>query len=389
MSASALVLDGHLASALAAVRDLRARGIRVLVGAPRRTALALHSNAAALTFVYPDPKKDLQTYLEVVQRVANEEYERTGSQVVPYFFSDDTFLPFVRAASSARSVFAWAFADTEVVETAFDKQKTLALAKRLGLPIPLEADVSAIGTSYPLIIKPRHSCVWPEQGEAVRGTASRVYSETEAHTRFDQVKALMGEAPLIQQCISGREVGLFTVCQAGNAQGWFAHQRLLGIHPDGGASSIRESMAPPSELVEWSGRLLSELGWNGPAMVEWKYDEDAKTYRLMEINGRWWGSLPLTLASQYPVVWLWYGISTQGSEASLETVTDRRQVRAIHSLAVVKCLLTCLRLGRFRDAGRAVALCCPSKNYNLKDDVFSWRDPMPAIWEVIDVVARG
>lgn len=389
MKASALVVDGHLASALAAVRDLQARGIFVIVGASRKTALALHSNAAAKTFTYPDPKKDRQGYLACVHRIVMEERVRTGLQVVPYFFSDDTFLPFVRASSVLREPFAWSFADIQVIETAFDKYKTLALAKNTGVPIPSEVDLQEKGTVYPIIIKPRHSCVWPSTGSAVRGTAKRVFSETEARDHVKRIQDSMGEEPLMQRCISGQEVGLFTVCHEGRAQGWFAHQRLLGIHPDGGASSIRESLVPPADLKDWSSRLLLALGWSGPAMVEWKYDTDTKTYRLMEINGRWWGSLPLTIASGYPAIGLWYAISTQ-EVASLQDLSPlNRTVRAVHALAVVKCILTCLRSGRFHDAIQAIRLCKPSKKYTIKEDVFSWKDPKPFFWEAIDVVARG
>ncbi len=388
MSASALVLDGHLASALAVVRDLRKRGIHVIVGAPRKTALALHSNAADKTFIYPDPKKNLLGYLQRVHEIAKIEAERTGSLVVPYFFSDDTFLPIARASEALRAAFAWRFSSAEVIEAVFDKAQTLAVAKQVSLPVPTELSLEQADITYPVIIKPRHSCVWPSHGEAVRATAKRARSKEEALAIVTQFTKEMGEAPLIQACIVGHEVGLFTVCAEGRAIDWFAHKRLLGIHPNGGASSIREALMPPPELVEQSTQLLSKLGWSGPAMVEWKYDESTNVYRLMEINGRWWGSLPLPLASGYPMAWWWYLVSTgqavpTGDEKSL------KRVRATHGLAVVKCFLTCLRLGRFAEAKRALSLCLPSKNYRLKDDVFSWSDPLPALWEVIDVVARG
>ena len=43
-------------------------------------------------------------------------------------------------------------------------------------------------------------------------------------------------------------------------------------------------------LTGYAASVIRELGWTGVAMVEFKKDDD---YRLMEVNPRFWGSLPL------------------------------------------------------------------------------------------------
>jgi predicted ATP-grasp superfamily ATP-dependent carboligase len=43
-------------------------------------------------------------------------------------------------------------------------------------------------------------------------------------------------------------------------------------------------------LARYAASVVAELGWTGVAMVEFKKDDD---YRLMEVNPRFWGSLPL------------------------------------------------------------------------------------------------
>ena len=50
-------------------------------------------------------------------------------------------------------------------------------------------------------------------------------------------------------------------------------------------------------LLDYSRRLIDALGWHGVAMVEFKLDEATGESRLMEINGRFWGSLPLCTAA--------------------------------------------------------------------------------------------
>jgi hypothetical protein len=44
-------------------------------------------------------------------------------------------------------------------------------------------------------------------------------------------------------------------------------------------------------------RMLRALHWHGVAMVEFKWDEASGDFWLLEINGRFWGSLPLALAA--------------------------------------------------------------------------------------------
>jgi len=44
-------------------------------------------------------------------------------------------------------------------------------------------------------------------------------------------------------------------------------------------------------------RLLDALQWHGVAMVEFRYDERDKDYKLLEINPKFWGSLDLALAA--------------------------------------------------------------------------------------------
>jgi predicted ATP-grasp superfamily ATP-dependent carboligase len=50
------------------------------------------------------------------------------------------------------------------------------------------------------------------------------------------------------------------------------------------------------EVMEELGtRLLRALDWRGVAMVEFKRDRRTGEYKLLEVNPRFWGSLPLAL----------------------------------------------------------------------------------------------
>jgi predicted ATP-grasp superfamily ATP-dependent carboligase len=103
--------------------------------------------------------------------------------------------------------------------------------------------------------------------------------------------------PLIQAQVVGRGVGVNTVWQDGKPLAWFSHRRLRELDPRGGRSTAAESIACDERMVESARRMLDALAWHGVAMVEFKWDEATDTFALLEINGRFWGSLPLALAA--------------------------------------------------------------------------------------------
>jgi predicted ATP-grasp superfamily ATP-dependent carboligase len=132
--------------------------------------------------------------------------------------------------------------------------------------------------------------------------------------------------------------------------------------------------------------------WSGPIMVEFKVDSDSQKPYLMEINGRFWGSLPLSIAGGVDVPKLYFDYAYEGNVPS-EMIRGREGVITNHFLGDVRNLLKVLFA---RDRMRAFLY--PSRRKALHDflfppkgthsDVWSWRDPKPTLMEVIDVLTR-
>jgi predicted ATP-grasp superfamily ATP-dependent carboligase len=75
----------------------------------------------------------------------------------------------------------------------------------------------------------------------------------------------------------------------------FAHRRLREKPPWGGVSVLRESTRVDEIAAAYSRTLLNALSWHGVAMVEFKRETATGLPVLMEINGRFWGSLQLAI----------------------------------------------------------------------------------------------
>ena len=113
---------------------------------------------------------------------------------------------------------------------------------------------------------------------------------------------------MIQEKIIGPGTGLFTLYDTNRHLALFSHRRIREKPPSGGVSVVSESVPLDKEMVAAADKLLSAVGWTGVAMVEFKRDLKDGKAKLMEINGRFWGTLQLAVSSgvDFPVLLLEY-----------------------------------------------------------------------------------
>ena len=113
--------------------------------------------------------------------------------------------------------------------------------------------------------------------------------------------------PVIQGIVPGQGKGVFALYDHGAPVVWFAHERLRDVRPSGSGSSLRRSIPVDPRLQQPASRLLSAMAWHGPAMVEFR-DDGTGAPCLMEVNGRFWGSLELAVRSGVDFPNLWAGL---------------------------------------------------------------------------------
>lgn len=392
---TAIILDGHLQSALAAVRSLGQKGIKIVCGGSRRTAMSLFSRYCGETFVYTPPGQNKEKFILDLLDILKKLKEKA----VIFSFSDETFLSISQEREKIEPFTELILSSKENVDTAFNKERTLRLAKENGIPIPETHFVSSVQEieslssklSYPLIVKPRQSYVWQE-GKGKLASTIYISSPEQLKEEFKNLSAKMGEPPLIQDLIQGEEFGIFVLLEHGQPLVLFAHKRIRSISPLGGASCLRESIKMPQEMKEYSLRLLKALQWHGPAMVEFKVDDKDKLPKLMEINGRFWGSLPLAIYSGVDFPYLYY-LMAENKKVEPD-FSYKENIKSRHLLADCKNLFSVLL-----DRGRIKGIKYPDKtetvaNFfkffekNLYYDVESLNDAKPFFMEVVDSLLR-
>jgi protein-tyrosine-phosphatase len=100
----------------------------------------------------------------------------------------------------------------------------------------------------------------------------------------------------VQEYVRGRGTGVELLLADGEPLLEFQHQRLHEP-PQGGAGPYRQSIPLTPELRNAALAFLGALRYTGVAMVEFKVDPQTKKWAFIEVNGRFWGSLPLAVAA--------------------------------------------------------------------------------------------
>lgn len=293
-----LVTDGNTLPGLAITRSLGKAGHEVFVGHHKPSSLAAYSRYAKGKCVYPDPLNSAQEFIQYLITYATE------NQIDAIFpVTDITTLPVTQHRSEFPSTCSIPCAEYKAVAEAADKSRILQLADSLGVDIPgshviescKDLDPDLIELDFPLVIKPSRSRV-------LRGSRWILTSVTYAQDKDDLIRQLKAFEDdifpvILQERIQGPGLGVFMCFNKGKPIASFSHKRLREKPPSGGVSVLRESIPVDPLAYDFSVKLLSALNWHGVAMVEFKVSNADQRPKLMEINGRFWGSLQLSIDS--------------------------------------------------------------------------------------------
>ena len=291
-----LVTDGDNRAALAITRSLGRKGHRVIVGEKSRPSLASVSRYSSGGWVYPDPLKCPDDFLDDLVRAVKE---KKIEVLLPV--TEITTGLVTENARSFEGLCRLPFPDGNAFRTASNKLEIVRLAESIGVPVPetrilmeKSADAGTVaGLSYPVVVKPHRSRVLTKNGW--QGTGVSYACDPEELADLLGKKDAWEFPVLLQERITGPGIGVFACYQNGRMVSLFGHRRIREKPPSGGVSVLRESVPVSPQARIFTGKLLDHLKWHGVAMVEFKIDERDGVPKLMEINGRFWGSLQLAI----------------------------------------------------------------------------------------------
>ena len=387
--ACVLVTDGQERSALAITRGLGQAGIPVIVGAETARSLAGASRYCVARWQYPSPLQHssefISSLVEAVRRFdITAIIPPTDASMQEVAAQRDRFRPSVTAMIPS----------LESYDLVSDKYRLMKLAQESGIPVPKtvfvpDGNIAAVldqVRGYPVVVKPGRSLVKVDE-RWMKTSVHFVPNAEELSDLFLRTPYLRNPS-LIQHRIEGEGQGVFGLFDHGRPCALFAHRRIREKPPAGGVSVLRESIELPKPMVDYAVRLLERVKWHGVAMVEFKVERDSGIPRLMEINGRFWGSLQLAVDAGLNFPYLLYE-AMQGIPVAVPNNSYRIGVKSRWLLGDFDHLLARLTKSNLQlhlspDApsrGRCLVEFCKLFQHDLHYEIESLNDPGPAFAE--------
>lgn len=388
-SRGVLITDGNERSALAATRALGQRGIPVYVGADRPTCLAGRSRYCTSAFQYPSPWKNPREYAACVLDRAKR---FDAAVLLP--MTDVAVELLGEQAQELKGIVNIPIPSLVQYRQLSNKYELTDWAKKNGVPVPesiflpdgaIEKVVEQV-TKWPVVVKPGASLIkknglWAKTSVHVARNADELMHLYEDHWYLKQPS-------LIQQRIIGEGQGVFGLFSQGQPLALFAHRRIREKPPAGGVSVFRESIPLSHPITDYALKIVQSAQWQGVAMVEFKVDRESGVPYLIEVNGRFWGSLQLAIDAGVDFPFLTYQLATIGR---LEPVEAKYSVgvKSRWFLGDLDQLLL-----RLRKSNEQLGLSpgSPTKGQALREfmictdpqtcsEVFRLRDPQPGLYE--------
>ena len=379
-----LVLDANQRSALAIIRSLGRHGLSIVAGDHIIMPLGSASRYATASVRYADPAANPGQFvgqvLDIVDRLAID-------TIIPA--TDLTTMLLVSQSDLSKNVHL-AAPPAESYEALTDKARLMELAGRLGISVPETRTVqyadavvdAAQEFGFPVVLKPARSR-YLKDGH-VQSTGVQIVQSPERLPAAMRSMPWLRDIPcLVQRFVPGYGSGVFALYGPSGPIAWFAHRRLREKPPTGGVSVLSQSVPVDPAMQSAAAKLLSAVGWTGVAMVEFRIAPDGTPY-LMEVNGRFWGSLQLAIDSGIDFPWLLYQLTHGMPLDAPAPYTVGRRLRWL--LGDLDSLLITLRQNPSRMSKKARATAAFAASFldsRCRQEILRLHDPRPGFREAL------
>jgi protein-tyrosine-phosphatase/predicted ATP-grasp superfamily ATP-dependent carboligase len=281
----------HVSVAIA--RSLYKRGIPVTVADVSACARLPASRAIRNAVRLPSSRDEPEAFVEALLNLIH-----SGGYDTLLPCSDPGLVAVSNHYDRLRALLHVGCPPPSVIECVLDKRKTMKVAATCGILTPATytpTDVFALRElryelQFPVIAKPLSKL-----DETIHKFKLRYFANFQDLEKTFLNDPQFGTTYLLQEYCAGEGVGIEVLLHENEPVALFQHRRVRELPPTGGGSVVCVSESIDPFLRDQAVDLLRELGWEGVAMVEFRYDRPAHKAILMEVNGRYWGSLPLAI----------------------------------------------------------------------------------------------
>ncbi len=382
----ALILEAKLRQSLVTTRSLGCRGLCVAALETSDGVPTFWSRWCQQGFVCATDGS-AEAYLRCLEQVL----DCTGARVL--ISSSDANVELIRRhREQLEKRVCIALAREPALGIALNKERTLEVARKLGLRVPHAVIVGGVNEvkaalyeiGLPAVVKPVQSWVWNER-QGVGLKCKLVTTPGEARRAVEELTS-PGVAVLFQQFLSGRREAVSFLYAHGQIYAHFAQWAKRMAPPLGGTSVLRQSIVIPPDIGVQAERLVREIELEGYSEVEFRRDSAGNLY-LMEINPRLSASVEIAVRAgvDFPYLLYQWAIGDR-----IDAVKDYRVGYWMRYLRgdLAATIGAVLQRGRpgVTPSARAILDFCTSFFVPMGYDYLDWKDPLPAWAATVDFV---
>ena len=294
-----LVLGSDTPIGLNIIRDLGRHKCRVYAIGRDENSIGASSKYCSAHFVRPSKPLELISLIKEIVKNYNVD------SLIAISEGDLIFLNQHRA--ELEGIVTMLVPEQEKLDIVLNKDLCNEYAVKVGISIPRSVALGSLDEldsvcneiNFPVVIKwADPNAVVNELEECGIELEKVEYASSESELRKILNKySKLSVLPMIQEYAGGEGFAQMFLVKEGQALLTFQHKRVAEWPPSGGVSAVCESvdLNEHREAQSLSKKLLKELNWTGVAMVEYRFDPQTGVYKFMEVNGRFWGGLPLAI----------------------------------------------------------------------------------------------
>ncbi|MGD9780911.1 MAG: hypothetical protein AB7V14_02025 [Kiritimatiellia bacterium] len=234
---------------------------------------------------------DVRSHDDLPARI-EERYGREGRAVV--FFTDERYHPAFAAwrrlhPESPLRFHLGSVAHMTAVLDRYEFCRFIADRRLASVPRTIRGDedpFAAFGDSF--VVRPRLS--WFGVAQRERVTLVKGPAEFRAAVETYASRGLRTEDLSFQELLSIRNRDNVSI------SGWygpevrhlFCSRKILQYPPKTGGGDVVELVSPPPGVMEQAQDVLAALSYEGPFELEFVFDENAREFKVTELNPRFW-----------------------------------------------------------------------------------------------------
>ncbi|NLK20707.1 MAG: ATP-grasp domain-containing protein [Epulopiscium sp.] len=258
----------------------------------------------------------------------------------------------------------------DIVTKITNKKWLMEFAHNLNIKAP-----GSDNKKYPLVVKLNNS----ENINLKPQERYKIVNNDDEYHRAIKVMKDHKDNILVQEYVTGKGFGVSMLLDYdSNMVDYIMHERIFEYPIAGGPSAICASRYK-KELVHSAYKLLKELGWTGYAMVEFKGDY------LIEINPRYWGSMPLLFVANSQFFGNYVKVLDNNHNSIDEnTIPYNLNKKMFYFPQAFFAMVACIKKGKIGKALKAMGYIIIAK-----EGIFRFSNPIPFINYFKSLVRRN